>query len=86
MPWKNRTFFGEKETFPRRRQNDSLNHVPVPLGRRETFRKQMLSKLNDFYIIEKLSKCKYLKWSCIFYLKLQAKIYHEKKSWKLKKD
>jgi hypothetical protein len=46
----------------------------------------MLSKLNDFYIIEKLSKCKYLKWSCIFYLKLQAKIYHEKKSWKLKKD
>jgi hypothetical protein len=46
----------------------------------------MLSKLNDFYIIEKLSESKYLKWSFTFYLKLQAKSYHEKKSWKLKRD
>jgi hypothetical protein len=36
-PEKKRTFSGKKETFPRRRQNDSLNHVPIPLGRRGNF-------------------------------------------------
>jgi hypothetical protein len=28
-----------------------------------------------------LLKCKYIKWSCIFDLRLQAKNYDEKKNW-----
>jgi hypothetical protein len=39
-----------------------------------------LSKLNIFYTILNLLKHKCLKWSCIFYFKLWAKSYEQKKN------
>ncbi len=44
--------------------------------------KWILFKSNILYIIGKLLKHKYPKWSCILNLRLWTKSYNEKKSWK----
>jgi len=78
-----------------RSQNGSPNHVP-PMKRglhcledhlcdclTRKYKGYLLSKSNIFYNIEKLWKCRYLKWSCILHLRLWTKS-HDKKIVKIK--